>query len=148
VVLKDGEFSEPQLGICSLNEKLSWQIDCRRPFQSPRLMATFDPSAAKCGADEDTEDLPEDRVSHAWFAPHRDDSPDVGLNPVDNYQIDLGYRRPFYSSGEKRKFKAVRMCPGAMVKLANPQQKRHVRVKLDMPNVRLQDLLETGSDLD
>ncbi|HEV1996228.1 MAG TPA: hypothetical protein VGR03_17980 [Candidatus Acidoferrum sp.] len=148
LVLKDGEFSEPQLGICSLNEKLSWQIDCRRPFQTPGLMATFDPSAAKCGADEDTEDLPEDRVSHAWFAPHSDNSPDAGFNPVDKYQITLGSRRPFYTSGEKRKFKAVHLCTGARVNLAEPQEKRHVRVKLDMDNVRLQDLLETGFDWD
>jgi hypothetical protein len=40
------------------------------------------------------------------------------------------------------------LCPGAVVKLAKPAVKRHVRVKLDLDNVRLQDLLETGLDWD
>src|SRR5437667_442099 len=146
LLLKEGEFSEPQLGICNLNEKLFSQIDCRRPFQTPALVATFDPAGAKCGTDEDPEDLPEDRVSHAWFTPHRNNSPDAGLNPVNNYQITFGYRRPFYFSAEKRQFKTVHLCPGAVIKLADPQEKRHVRIKLDMDNVRLRDLVETGFD--
>jgi len=148
LVIKNGEFLDAKLGICSLNERLSWQIDCRRPFRTPGLMATFDPTTAKCAAGEDAEDLPEEAVSHAWFAPHNDDSPDAGLNPVDSYPISFGSRRPFYPSGEKRKFKAVRLCPGAVVKLAKPAVKRHMRVKLDLDNVRLQDLLETGFDWD
>src|SRR5207249_5568195 len=56
----------------------------------------------KCGTDEDPEDLPEDRVSHIWFPSHGNNSPDAGLNPVNNYQITFGYRRPFYFSAEKR----------------------------------------------
>jgi len=148
LVLKDGEFSEAQLGTCSLNEKIPSQIECRRPFQTPGLMATFDPAAAKCEMDGDAEEVLEDRVSHAWFAPHNDESPDVGLNPVDNYQITLGSRRLIYSSGEKRKFKAVHLCPGAVVKLAEPRERRHMRVKLDMESVILQDLVETESDWD
>ena len=148
LVLKDGEFFDAKLGICSLNERLSWQIDCRRPFQTPGFMATFDPATAKCATDEDAENLPEETVSHAWFPPHGDDSPDAGLNPVDNYQISLGSMRPFYAPGGKREFKAVHLCPGAVVKLAKPEMKRRVRVKLDLNNVRLQDLLETGFDWD
>lgn len=146
LVLKDGEFTEAQLGICSLNERVSSQIDCRRPFQTPSLMASFDPTTAKCEADGDTEEAAEDRVSHAWFRPHNDDSPDTGLNPVENYRITLGSRRWFYSSGEKRQFKAVHLCSGAVVRLAKPREKRHVRVKLDVDNVRLQDFVETGLD--
>ena len=146
LLLKEGEFSEPQLGICNLNEKLFSQIDCRRPFQTPALVATFDPAGAKCGTDEDPEDLPEDRVSHIWFPSHGNNSPDAGLNPVNNYQITFGYRRPFYFSAEKRQFKTVHLCPGAVIKLADPQEKRHVRIKLDMDNVRLRDLVETGFD--
>ncbi len=148
LVIKDGEFLDAKLGICSLNERFSWQIDCRRAFRTPGLMATFDPTRAKCAADEDAEDLPEETVSHAWFAPHNDDSPDAGLNPVESYAISFGSRRQFYPTGEKRKFKALRLCPGAVVKLAKPAVKRHVRVKLDLDDVRLQDLLETGFDWD
>jgi hypothetical protein len=148
LVIKEGEFLDAKLGICSLNESSSWQIDCRRPFRTPGLMATFDPATGKCAADENAEDLPEEMVSHAWFAPHNDDSPDAGLNPVDSYPISFGSRRPVYPTGEIRKFKAVRLCPGAVVKLAKPEVKRQVRVKLDVDNVRLQDLLETGFDWD
>ena len=80
------------------------------------------------------------------FPPHGNNSPDAGLNPVNNYQITFGYRRPFYFSAEKRQFKTVHLCPGAVIKLADPQEKRHVRITLDMDNVRLRDLVETGFD--
>jgi AraC-like DNA-binding protein len=35
------------------------------------------------------------------------------------------------------------LCPGSEIRLARPELKRQVRIQLDLPHVRLQDLVES-----
>lgn len=82
LVLKDGEFEDVKLGICRLNDKDSSQVNCRRPFQYPALIASFDPAKTNCHEQLEAGQIAEDKVSHVWFAPHDEDSSGAGLNPV------------------------------------------------------------------
>jgi len=35
------------------------------------------------------------------------------------------------------------LCPGSEMRLARPELKRQLRIQLDLPNVRLQDLVDS-----
>jgi hypothetical protein len=143
IVLPEGEFLDPQLGICHLNERISSQIDCRRPFHSPALMASFDGTSAKCQFGEDEKQMTNGTVSHAWFAPAGDDALEAGLNPVADYPIGLGPRAWLFSAEATRagEGKAVHLCAGDRVRIAKPAETRRARVRLDIDGVRLSDLL-------
>jgi hypothetical protein len=140
LILKDSEFPEERLGICHLDERNPSTINCLRPFEAPGLMATFDPATANCEVPKDEKQLFQDRISHAWFAPHNNSS--SWPNPVDNYQIYFGSGEWAWPSYETtpRIAKRVFLCPGAKVRLARPEEKKHFRVKLEMDGVRLEDL--------
>jgi hypothetical protein len=143
IVLSEGEFVDSQLGICHLNERISSQIDCRRPFHRPGLMASFDGAPAKCQIPEDEKQITNGTVSHAWFAPAGDDALEPGLNPVADYPIVLGSRVWLLSAEATRpeKGKAVHLCAGDRVRIAKPEETRRARVRLDIDGVRLSDLL-------
>jgi hypothetical protein len=142
LVLPENKFADGQLGFCRLNERTPSQIDCRRPFQYPSLMASFDPGTAKCQAEENEDQIPEDKVTHVWFGPSSDDSFSSLLNPVLDYPISFGSRTwvPATNGAAGRKQKVTHLCPGAKVRLAKPEEKRRLRLKLAMDAVRLQDL--------
>jgi hypothetical protein len=150
LIVREGEFSEPELGICRLTDKSPSQILCRRPFRSPGLMATFDPGESKCRAEEDEDQVPEDRVSHWWQAPTADDGPEPALNPVVEYAISPASRTWLLSSDgqTRRKRRVVFLCPGAKIRIAKPEAKRYARVKLEMRGVRLADLANFRFALD
>jgi hypothetical protein len=139
IVLTEGRFPVRDLGICQLTQSPS-MIACLRPFRQPGLAATFDPHQAKCEAEGDVEQIPEDRVSHVWYPPSSDDAIQPGLNPVLEYPLFFVSPQSSVESGERWKRRIVHLCPGAEVKIAKPEEKRHVRVKLEMEGVRLEDL--------
>jgi hypothetical protein len=142
LVLKDAQFSDQRLGICHLDERNPSQLVCVRPFQAPGGTASFDPSLASCPAPQDDEYKMYDRVSHHWLGAQKDDdffSP--GLNPVADYQIPFGPTlQSFFPEGAGQMTKRVYLCLGARVRLAQPEEKAHMRVQVRMDAVRLQDL--------
>ncbi|HXR33158.1 MAG TPA: hypothetical protein VN830_05605 [Verrucomicrobiae bacterium] len=144
LVLGGAEFTDQRLGICHLSPTERSQIACRRPFGQPGLIASFDPAQSRCDAWDDENQLPEDKVTHYWSAPSDGDSPDPGLNPVDEYQISFGPRMWLGRSAEytKTKPKVVHLCPGARVRLAKPEQVREVRTRMQFTDVRLEDLAD------
>lgn len=141
LILKEGEFQDVKLGICRLHDGDSSQIDCRRPFQYPSLMASFDPAKTNCHEQLEAGQIAEDKVSHVWFGPHDEDSSGAGLNPVDNYQLNFGSR-----SWNRTKKRVVNLCLGATMTLAKPIEKRHVRIKMEIKDVHLADLSGVESD--
>jgi hypothetical protein len=140
LVLKEGEFEDVKLGICSIDERNPSQIDCRRPFHQPGFMATFDPAGQTCPSQTDENSPPEDRVTHDWSTPPGEDSFDPGVNPVTNYQLTFGSPSRWSLPGNGRIAKTVRLCPGTRIRIAEPKEVRNVRVKLEMENVHLNDL--------
>ena len=85
-------------------------------------------------------------ISHAWEYPNTFDFPDPGLNPVTDYSIIFGPSFVLRDANNTapQKQQVVHLCPGSEIRLARPVSKRQVRIQLDMPDVRLQDLVEAG----
>jgi len=150
ILLREREFFDPQLGICHWDEKDPSQIECLRPFAYPSLMATFDPAKSQCKAEERGNLIPEDKVSHVWFAPHDENSVEAGLNPIVNYSVRFGSRswQASFQGNARPRLRVVYLCPGANVRLAKPELVRHIRVHLEMSGVRLLDLARNESDWD
>jgi hypothetical protein len=150
ITLPVGRFSEPDLGICQMSDKSFSQIDCRRTFRYPALMASFDPSGSNCRAEENEDQVPDDKVSHVWYPPTTDDGPEPGLNPVVEYPIRFGPKTWLLSSFQrsKRKQRVAFLCPGAKVRIAKPQATTYARVKVEIEAIHLEDLVASRFGLD
>jgi hypothetical protein len=115
-----------------------------KPFHSPGLIASLVPQKNVYAADDEEDTIQDD--AQAWEYPNAFDFPDPDLNPVTDYSIMFG---PSFilrdaNNSTPQKQKVVHLCPGTEIRLARPVAKRQVRIQLDMPDVRLQDLAETG----
>jgi hypothetical protein len=146
IVVEQGIFHDETLGNCRLNPMRDSEIQCLKPLHTPPYMIRFDSQNSVCAAGEDNEESPESNVAHAWHRPFEEDFPNPNLNPIEDYSLwfspsSISYRP---GSGAKASVRSVRICPGAKLKVATPVFKRQVRVKLDIPNVRLQDLVEAA----
>ena len=146
IILANGRFADPTLGLCTLLPWSPSQIQCRRPFHAPGLIATFDPSQASCQASADDTAIPEDKISHAWYPPSNEDSSGPGLNPVETYPLAFGSGQVVFTPDKRPKRMTVYLCPGAKVTLAKPHALRSGTVKVDLNNITLQDLVNFGDD--
>jgi hypothetical protein len=144
IVLNEGEFADPTLGLCNFSLRSPSQVDCRRPFRTPGLIATFEPSLANCQGPEDDTAINDDKISHVWYPPSENDSPGPGLNPVVTYTLAFGSRQLVFTPDKRQKRKTVYLCPGAKVKLAKPHAVRDGRIKIEMNNIALQELVNFG----
>lgn len=137
LTLLPGRFRDETLGYCHLNELDLSELNCTQPFASPRYTATFDPPAGQCEIPKDAMNLFENRTSHAehlWSASSQ------LLNPVEDYRLYFGtggwvwhaYTTPGIP-------KRIYLCPGAKIRLATPQVRRHVRIRIQFDNIRLKD---------
>jgi hypothetical protein len=141
-----GRFVDETLGICRVDPWQSSSIQCLKPFHAPGLMATFDPKEFPCHGDEHSHTIQEDAVSHAWEFPNHYSFPDANYTPIADYSI---WFRPIslladLEAKPQQGTKSLILCPGSEIKVARPELKRQLRIQLDLPNVRLQDLV--GSD--
>ena len=143
LVLPNGEFADPTLGLCAFSPRNPSVILCRRPFHISSFIATFDPSQASCPAPTDDNAIPEDKISHAWFPPIDERSAELGLNPVMNYPLMFGSHQMVFTSDKRQKQMTVYLCPGAKVTLAKPHAVRHVRINVDLNSIALQDLVNS-----
>jgi hypothetical protein len=144
IILANGKFADPTLGLCALSPWNPSQIQCRRPFHAPGLIATFDPSQASCQAPADDTAIRDDKISHVWYPPSNDDSAELGLNPVETYPVAFGSGQVVFTPDKRPKQMTVYLCPGAKVTLAKPHAVRDGRVKVDLNNITLQDLVNFG----
>lgn len=109
-------------------------------------MATFDPQEFPCTRDEHSDTIQEDAVSHAWEFTNHYSFPDANYTPIADYSI---WFRPVslltgLDAKPRQRTKSLVVCPGSEIRLARPELKGQVRIQLDLPHVRLQDLV--GSD--
>jgi hypothetical protein len=141
-----GTFVDETLGICRVDPWQPSSIQCLKPFHAPGLMATFDPQEFPCTGDEHSDTIQEDAVSHAWEFTNHYSFPDANYTPIADYSI---WFRPVslltgLDAKSRQRTKSLVVCPGSEIRLARPELKRQVRIQLDLPDVRLQDLV--GSD--
>ena len=120
-------------------------MQCLKPFHAPGLMATFDPQAFPCPGDKRSYTVQEDAVSHAWEFSNHYSFPDANYTPIADYSI---WFRPVslltdLEAKPQQRSKSLSLCPGSEIRLARSELKRQLRIQLDLPNVRLQDLVES-----
>jgi hypothetical protein len=143
-----GKFVDETLGVCGLD---SWQhssLQCLKPFHAPPLMATFNAQKFRCIQNNRSGLTQEDVVSHAWEYANHDSFPEPHYSPISDYSIGFTPVSLFTEAGAKPKpgYQVLIVCPGSEIRLARPELKRQVRLEFDLPNVRLQDLVESGGE--
>src|ERR1700687_1582919 len=141
-----GKFVDDTLGICRADPRLTSSIQCLKPFHAPGLMAAFDPHEFPCPGYKHS--IQGDAVSHAWIFPHHFGFPDAKYSPIEDYSIwfnPVSLLTDLEGKPQQRNTSVI-LCPGSEIILARPELKRQVRIQLDLPNVRLQDLVESDSN--
>ena len=138
--LSAGTFEDTTLGFCHLNERNPAEIDCTQAFARPEYTATFDPSPEQCEIPEKEKKFFDNHLSHAeWLFSFRS----AILNPVENYRIYFGMGGwSWYGYSSDSIPKRIYLCPGAKIRLATPEEKRQVRIKLQFDNLHLQDFVD------
>jgi hypothetical protein len=148
VPIPAGKFVDETLGICRIEPGLTSYLQCLKPFQGSGLMATFDPKKFPCSKISRSGSIPEDAISHAWEFSNHDSFPDPHYSPISDYSI--GFRPAsllaVVDSKPQQGIKSLVICPGSEIRLARPELKRQVRIELDVPNVRLEDLVDTAGE--
>ncbi|HEY6384349.1 MAG TPA: hypothetical protein VIX91_01565 [Candidatus Acidoferrum sp.] len=146
LVLPATTFRDIDLGICRLVTVGYQLLECRKPFHSPAYMGRFDAPNSPCGSvrrfpNSSPSNLD---VAYAWAPPTDEMFSGSGLNPIVDYQLTFNpvSRIPDTSRTSPVEYSVVTLCPGAEIRLARPVFKRHLRIQLELPAVRLQDIVE------
>jgi hypothetical protein len=144
-----GRFVDETLGICRVDARQSYSIQCLRPLHAPGLMATFDPQEFPYTTDGHSYTIQEDAVSHAWEFTNHYSFPDADYTPIADYSIWFrpGSLLTELDAKPRQRTKSVILCPGSEIRLARPELKRQVRIQLNLLDVRLQDLVTDASFL-
>ena len=139
------KFVDPTLGICRVGPIRSEWLECLNAFREPGFIATVDMRNSPCPKEGDSGGTSAEAISHAWRSQNSDDFPFYGYSPIVNSTI-------FFRSASladelerttKLKIRAALFCPGTDIRLSKPALTRKWRIKLEIPNVRLQDLVNS-----
>ena len=149
LILPTAAFRDSDLGICRPAFIRSQSLECRKPFHSPAYMGRFDAPHSSC---EPLRRFPNEYpsnldVAYAWAPPTDEIFPDPGLNPIVDYQVIFNPipRIPDPNSTAPVEYSIPTLCPGAEIRLGRPVFKRHFRIELELPAIRLQDLVERAT---
>lgn len=146
LVLPGTSFRDNDLGICRLSMRGYQVLECRKPFHSLAYIGRFDAPHSPCGSLRRFPNSPPTNldVAYAWSGPTDEVFPDPGLNPIVDYQVSFNpvSRIPDPHSTSPMEYSAVFLCSGAELHLARPVFKRRFRMQLELPAVRLQDLVQ------
>ena len=149
LVLPATTLRDNDLGICRLSMRGYQVLECRKPFHSPAYIGRFDAPHSPCGS---VRRFPNNYptnldVAYAWSGPTDEVFPDPGLNLIVEYQVSFNpvSRIPDPHSTSPIEYSAVSLCSGAEVRLTRPVFKRRFRIQLEIPAVRLQDLVQRDS---
>jgi hypothetical protein len=146
LILPPTTFRDSTLGICKLIALRPQALYCRKPFHSPAYIGRFDGPNSPC---KSVSALPNSSptnldVAYTWAPPWSEILPDPGLNPIVEYEVSFNSAsRVFDTSRPSRaEYGVTALCPGAEIRLARPVFRRSFRIQLELPSVRLQDLVE------
>jgi hypothetical protein len=136
-------FRDSYLGICRVTPLAPNAIQCLKPFQSRSYIARFDAPNSHCAPPKE---YPRSNlaVAYAWQPPGAEFLADPGLNPMVDYSLTFNSvsRVSNPNASTQPAYSVATLCPGAEIRLARPVFKRQLRIQLDLPNTRLQDLVQ------
>src|SRR5262249_1072270 len=121
VVLKQGEFQVPDVGICALGT-----VDilyCRSAIEGPPLFATLASSGNPCEIPVDETPTPEGKLSHDthWA------SNDEAISPVETFRISFSGWEDMPTT-EKQK-SSPHICPGTQLTLSTIEETGKARIE-------------------
>lgn len=149
LVVPAATFRDDTLGMCRLTSKAYEMFVCLKPFHSPSYIARFDAPTSPCIAVRTVPNTSPTNfdVEYAWAPPTDEILPDPGLNPVVEYQVSFNRvsRTSDSSTTSPVEYTNTIPCPGAEIHLARPVFKRRFRIRLELSDVHLQDLVERST---
>jgi hypothetical protein len=137
------QFVDPILGICRVGPTRSEWLECLNAFREPEFIATVDMRNSPCPKEENTGEASSEAISHAWRSQNSSDFPFYGYSPVVSDTIFFRSAILVDDPESTRKLRGITtalFCPGTDIRVSKPVLARRWRIKLEIPNVRLQDL--------
>ncbi len=147
--LPPSTFVDGTLGVCRLNAgQFSPSVQCLKPFQASGLMATVDAQQFSCPGNQKFYAKPQEAIFHDWEPINDYSFPQPVISSIT--EDSLWFRpvslRTVPGTKSQLNNRSVALCPGAEIRLARPKLKRRFRIQLEMPNVRLEDLVYSGGE--
>jgi hypothetical protein len=139
-------FQDAYLGTCGLSPLYPGGIECHKPFRSASYMGRFDAPKFPCPPPRQyPSGTPTNlAVAYSWSDPRNGFLPDPGLNPIVDYYMGFSSVTPISETVGKtqRAESVINVCPGSEIHLARPALKHQFRMQLDLPNTRLDTLIQ------
>jgi hypothetical protein len=150
LVLPAATFQDADLGFCRLTNLFGHQaLQCIKPFHPPAYMGRYDAPNSPCGSVRRSPNSPPTNldVVYAWEAPSGEVLPDAGLSPIADYEVTFTPvpRIPNANVSSPVENSEATLCPGAEIHFARPVFKRQFRIQIELPTVRLQNLVEQST---
>jgi hypothetical protein len=150
LVLPAATFQDADLGFCRLTNLIGHQaLQCIKPFHPPAYMGRYDAPNSPCGSVRRSPNSPPTNldVVYAWAAPSGEVLPDAGLSPIADYEVTFTPvpRIPNANVSSPVENSEATLCPGAEIHFARPVFKRQFRIQIELPTVRLQNLVEQST---
>lgn len=135
ILVKEGEFWVPSLGICGLQIPFRTTLTCRLPFAMPSFVATFDPASAKCPVEGSKREEPPSLLR--FVSSPQAGSSGLWINPVSAYTIQ--FYSPSIADPLSKPVKAQNLCSGDTLALATPVVYRHARMEVLLEPVQMEN---------
>jgi hypothetical protein len=143
IVVRDGSFVIPHVGVCRLLNHEAMPIVCRAPANFPSYMASFSAVQSTCASSQTTDSSLSDLMGKTLI---RGNHPIAGLvSPVAIFVI--GFQEVPPPSPTFRGESRLHICPGTPIRFAVPIATGTSRVTLQTPNAKLADYLQQDQSI-
>ena len=139
ISLSEGPFPIEGIGLCRIAGFTEGEIDCRAPLSSPIFVANIATPTSYCSEEPQSTSgsSSTDGARHAFSWHETDTLPDVGIDPIDSFNI---YFEDFFIEARPaNKKNPLRLCPGDQIELGTPVLVDRTSIQLTTPPVKLED---------
>jgi hypothetical protein len=138
ILLQDGEFAIPGLGICKLSDLVMTSILCRLPNQGPALMARAPLSKGAC-REREAQSNSSTLVGRELLPLPEPGFTNPRLDPIQVFSISPGAQGQGMTIALALARSELRMCPGTSIHLATPVEAGRFRIEIHSGPIVLAD---------
>jgi hypothetical protein len=135
VIAAGGDFSAPDVGICSVSDRRSMNVlDCRSPLRKSAFIASIDTGTMTCPAVKDKPPAPAGiRLTYENWD-ETSGPAETGISPVET--MNLYFANWADPPG---KYGVPGACQGTPVRFTTPERMRRLRTEIEFNDVRIGD---------
>jgi hypothetical protein len=139
IMVTDGEFYIPEIGICSINNRFQARsVRCRYAVKTPTFVTTLVSSESTCPQPKPkNSEMPSPTTMYDFSG--KNDGP-APLNPVDTLNLNFDS----WDASDKTGLILRSVCPGTPLTLAIQEEVKKMQTRIDIDAIRLENYAPTN----